>query len=126
MFPTSQRSSRVQPPACTLACRKHSPSSMTTLMSRTEPARALAKNSFSSSVATRTRNMVEDEQTEGARWAGTHSGPTLSWGSGGGAGSRVKYGPPCDWEPETAAEHKLPNLASRGGRRAACWLGWLC
>jgi hypothetical protein len=31
---------------------------MVTLMSRIEPARALAKNSFSSSVATRTRNMV--------------------------------------------------------------------
>lgn len=40
----------------------HSPSSMMTLMSRIQPARALAKNSFSSSVAMRTRNMMKDKQ----------------------------------------------------------------
>lgn len=62
--PTSRRSSWTQHPTYALARSGHSPSSMATLMSRTEPARALAKNSFSSSVAIRTRNMVGDEQAE--------------------------------------------------------------
>ena len=70
--------------------------------------------------------MMGAEQARRTVWAGTHSGLALSWGSGGGAGSQIKYGPPCDREPETAAERKLPNLASRGGRQAACWLGRLC
>lgn len=78
--PRLQRSSWVQHPAYALARSGHSPSSMTTLMSRTEPARALAKNSFSSSVAIRTRNMVGGEQ---AGWTGKRSGPAWPLGSSG-------------------------------------------
>lgn len=37
-------------------------------------------------------------------------------------GSGLNMVSPCDWEPEMATEHKLPNLASRSGRR---WpAGW--
>lgn len=50
---------------------------MMTLMSRTEPARALAKKSFSSSVAIRTRNMVggDEQGREGQLW-----GCSVRWG----------------------------------------------
>lgn len=116
------RSNWVQPPSHAPASGGHSPSSMMTLMSRTEPARALAKNSFSSSVATSTRNIVVGG--EQAEWIGMSLGLLLSpRGLRARLGSGLNMVPPCDWEPETATEHKLPNLASRSGRQMACWLG---
>lgn len=46
----------------------------------------------------------------------------LLWGLVDRLGSGLNMAPPRDWEPETATEHKLPNLASRNGRQ---WpAGW--
>lgn len=54
---------------------------------------------------------------------GNVRGPPGLWGLVAKLRAGLNTAPPCDWEPEMAAEHKLPNLASRGGRRVACWLG---
>lgn len=44
------------------------------------------------------------------------------WGLVARLGSGLNMVLPCDWELETATEHKLPNLASRSGRRwPASW-----
>lgn len=44
------------------------------------------------------------------------------WGLVARLGSGLNMVSPCDWEPEMAIEHKLPNLASKSGRR---WpAGW--
>lgn len=87
-----------------------------TLMSRMEPARALAKNSFSSSVATRTRNMV-GERAGGRR----HLGLLRPARTGGHAGSQVKYSLPCDQEPETLM-NTCPKFSQQKWQ-AGGWLG---